>query len=59
MSKLALDSAYSWTSDRKLWFDIFLDTLDDQDKHLVKTDKSYKSFCFVDGVKIIIIMSCR
>ena len=31
-----LDSACSWTVARKLWFDIFFDTLNNQDKHLVK-----------------------
>ena len=47
-----LDSACSQIVARKLWFDIFFDTLNDQDKHLVKTAKTNKTFCFGDGVEV-------
>ena len=41
----ALDSVCSWTVAGKLWFDIFFDMLNDQDKCLVKT-KSNRIFHF-------------
>ena len=47
-----LDSACSWTIARKLWFDIFFETLNDRDKCFVKTAKSNRTFCFGDGVKV-------
>ena len=34
------------------WFDIFFDTLNDQDKHLVKTDKSNRTFYFSDEIEV-------
>ena len=37
LSMAVLDSACSWTVAENLWFDIFFDTLNDRDKHLVKT----------------------
>ena len=49
-----LDSAYSQTVAGRLWFDIFFDMLNDQDKCFVKTAKSSRIFCFgVDGVKSV------
>ena len=44
---------------RKLWFDITFDTLNDQDKRLVKTAKTNKTFCFGDGVEVKAIKSVK
>ena len=46
-----LDSACSWTVVGKLWFDFFFDMLNDQDKRLVKTVKSNRTFYFGDGIE--------
>ena len=51
--------ACSWTVSRKLWFYIFFDTLNNQDKHLVKTSKSNRIFCFGDGVEVKDINSVK
>ena len=54
-----LDSVCSWTVARKLWFDIFFDSLNDQDKYLVKTAKPNRTFCFGDGVEAKAINSVK
>ena len=41
-----LDSTCSQTVVRKLWLDIFFDTLNDWDKRFVKTAQSNGTFCF-------------
>ena len=40
-------------------FDIFFDTLNDCDKHFVKTYKSNRTFCFADGVEVKAIKSVK
>ena len=47
-----LDSACSQTVARKLWFDIFFDTLNKQDICLVKTAEYNRTFCFGDIVEL-------
>ena len=47
-----LDSAYSQTITRKLWFDIFFDTLNDQDKCSVKTAKSNRPLIQLNFLKL-------
>ena len=54
-----LDSASFWTVAGKLWFDIFFDMLNDQDKYLVKTAKSNRTFYFGDRVEIKAIKSVK
>ena len=54
-----LDSACSHTVAGKLWFDMFFDTLNDQDKCFVKTAKSNRKFCFGDGVEVKAINSVK
>ena len=51
-----LDSVSSWTVAIKLWFDFFFDTLNDQDKYLEKTNKT---FCFGDRVEVKSINSVK
>ena len=47
-----LDSACFRIVAGKLWFDIFFDTLNDQDNRQIKTAKSNRTFCFGDGVEV-------
>ena len=58
-SMAVLDSACSHIVTRKLWFDIFFDKLDDQDKCSVKTAKSNRTFCFGDEVEVKAIKSVK
>ena len=47
-----LDSACTHTIAGELWLEVFLGTLSDGDKNLVKIRNSNRSFCFGDGVAV-------
>ena len=51
LGRALIDSACSQTVAGKLWFDIFFDTLNDQDKLLIKTAKSIRTFWWWCGNK--------
>ena len=45
--------------DAKIWFNVFLDTLNNQDKWPVKTAKSNRIFCFGDWVELKAIKAVK
>ena len=59
LSIAVLDSACSWTVEGNLWFDIFFDMLNDQDKRLVKTVKYNRTIYFGDGIEVKAINSVK
>ena len=57
LGKAVLDSACSQTGE--IWFNIFFDTLNDQGKGLVETDKYNRIFCFGDAVEVKAIKTVK